>query len=84
MKKRSKALQKQFLTDTKLTPEQTMEFLENYKKMLFSIDQDRGSQAISIRIPKSLLESFKLVCQSKGIAYQTQMNHLIRDFLIKN
>ncbi len=82
MKKRNKVVQKQFLKGPRLTTEQTLQFIEDYKKIVFQSTQETGSQAISLRIPKSLLSAFKTHCQANGISYQKKIKELMRDFLI--
>lgn len=82
MKKRNKTVQKQFLKGPRLTTEQTLQFIEDYKKVVFESSQDTSSQAISLRVPKSLLSAFKTHCQANGISYQKKIKELMRNFLM--
>lgn len=82
MKKKKKAGLKPFLKGPRLTTEQTLRFLEDYKKVVFETDHDNGSQAISLRVPKSLLSAFKTHCQANGISYQKKIKELMRNFLM--
>jgi hypothetical protein len=62
-----------------VTPEQVIEFLENYR-MLFSSMREK-SQLISIKIEPSLLKAFKHKAKLEGLVYQTQIKKLMRDWL---
>jgi predicted DNA binding CopG/RHH family protein len=63
----------------KITPSQAAEFVENYQRMIHSVEDKRKS--ISIRIPVNLLDNFKLKAKSKGTAYQTQIVNLMREWI---
>ena len=67
----------------RLTPEETLNFIENAKKALWHSQISGPSQAISLRIPKSLLEAFKLKCKNKGLSYQTEIKNLMRQSLLE-
>ncbi len=80
MKNRKKGLQKQSLKSPRLTPEQSMEFVENFKKVVLASDQ-KGSTLISLRVPKSLLAAFKMKCLSENKPYQTEIKKLMAQYL---
>lgn len=51
-------------------------------KMSASIDDASGTQLISIRLQKSLIEDFKLIASlNKGIGYQTLMKQILQRFI---
>lgn len=62
-----------------MTPEQIIEFLENYR-MLFSTVPEK-SQLISLKIEPSLLKAFKRRAQLEGVPYQTQIKKLMKSWL---
>lgn len=77
---KAKDLKKEYLERCKgMTPDQIIEFLENYR-MLFSKTQEK-SQLISLKIEPALLNAFKQKAQLAGIPYQTQIKKLMRDWL---
>jgi hypothetical protein len=54
------------------TPEAILEFLESFRLMT---DTSGKSKLISIKIPRSLLESFRRKCELEQIRYQTQIKN---------
>jgi predicted DNA binding CopG/RHH family protein len=60
--------------------EAILEYLENFRLMQQSNDKTR---LISIKIPESLLASFKTKSALHDIKYQTQIKKLMRDWLEK-
>ena len=62
-----------------VTPDQIIEFLENYR-MLFSSTREK-SQLISIKIEPSLLKAFKRKAELEGVLYQTQIKNLMKDWV---
>lgn len=63
----------------KLTPTQTAQFLHDFAEVIHDIDQP--SQAISIRVPKNILNSFKVEAKHKGFKYQSLIVRLMRTWL---
>jgi predicted DNA binding CopG/RHH family protein len=63
----------------KMTPDQILEFLENYR-MLFSNIPEK-SQSIRLKIEPSLLKAFKCRTELEGTSYQTQIKKLMREWL---
>jgi len=55
-------------------PEAILEFLESFRLMN---DTSTKSKLISIKIPYSLLESFRRKCELDGVRYQTQIKTLM-------
>ncbi|MBZ0096341.1 MAG: hypothetical protein K8H75_13345 [Sulfuricella sp.] len=50
--------------------------------MADSIDEASGTQLISIRLQKTLIEDFKLIASlNKGIGYQTLMKQILQRFV---
>ena len=62
-----------------MTPDQIIEFLENYR-MLFSKIPEK-SQLISLKIEPSLLSAFKRKAELEGTPYQTQIKKLMKEWL---
>ena len=69
----------EYLEQTKdADPEAILEFLESFR--LLQGKQDR-SKLISLKVPESLLNSFRRRCELEGVRYQTQIKQLMRDWL---
>jgi predicted DNA binding CopG/RHH family protein len=64
----------------KMHPTQTLQFLEDFKALQQNIQSD-PSRLISIKIPQSLLRSFKTKANLQGTPYQTQIKRLMREWL---
>ena len=65
----------------KLTPEQILQFLEDYR-LLHASQQEGASKLISLKVPEHLLRSFRMKSEAEGVAYQTQIKNLIREWLL--
>ena len=46
-----------------------------------AIDASLGLQAISIRLPKSLIDAYKLIAAHHGIGYQPLMRDILQRFI---
>lgn len=80
MRKTIQFITKEYLERCKgMTPDQVIEFLENYRK-LFSKAPEK-SQLISLKIKPALLKAFKHKAQLMGVPYQTQIKKLMIDWL---
>lgn len=80
MKRPVQYFTKEYLERCKgMTPDQILEFLENYK-MLVSPPEEK-CQLISIKIEPSLLNAFKQRALLEGVPYQTKIKQLMRAFL---
>lgn len=67
----------------KFTPEQIIEFLENFRELQAGIEGAKNSKSklISIKIPANLLNAFRVLAQANGIPYQTQIKKLMKDWV---
>lgn len=79
-----KALQKfstQYLEECKkLSPEEIVRFLENFR-LLNGEQQNIKSKLISIKIPQNLLDAFKTKAAIHSVLYQTQIKKLMKDWV---
>lgn len=64
-----------------LTPDQILEFLENFQAL--SSEVPEKCQLISLKIEPSLLEAFKTKSKLSGVAYQTQIKKLMRQWILE-
>jgi predicted DNA binding CopG/RHH family protein len=62
-----------------LTPEQAIDFLESFQKMVHGIDEP--SKAISLRVPENILRAYKLKAKQEKRGYQTMMIEALRQGL---
>ncbi|MBA2726853.1 MAG: hypothetical protein H0U49_01605 [Parachlamydiaceae bacterium] len=62
-----------------LTPDQILEFLENFQKLMFGTAEK--CQLISLKIEPSLLKAFKFKSKLSGVAYQTQIKKVMKDWV---
>ena len=60
--------------------EAIVEYLENFRLMQ---QKNEKTRLISIKIPESLLESFKTKSKLNQVKYQTQIKKLMRDWVNK-
>jgi predicted DNA binding CopG/RHH family protein len=78
-----KALQKfsdEYLERCKdLSVEEKFDFIENFRLMHSEVHSP--SKLISIKIPEHLLAAFKQKAKLEGIAYQTQIKKLMKQWL---
>ncbi len=82
MKRPIQTFSKDYLDQIKnITPSQAAEFVENYQKMIHSVEVKR--KPISIRVPENILKNFKLKARSNGLAYQTQIIELMRKWVVE-
>ncbi len=80
MKKAVQFFSKEYLERCKgMTPDQIIEFLENYR-MLFA-KKPQKSKLISLKIDPSLLTAFKRKAELEGVPYQTQIKKLMMEWL---
>lgn len=81
-----KALQKftpEYLKECKkLSPEEILEFIENFKSIISQSQENDKSCLISLKIPQSLLSAFKTKAQINNLRYQTQIKKLMRDWVL--
>ena len=62
-----------------LTPDQILEFLDDFQKLISG--KSEKCQPISLKIEPSLLKAFKFKSKLSGVAYQTQIKKLMKDWL---
>lgn len=62
-----------------MTPDQIIEFLENYRILVSNTPEK--CKLISIKIEPSLLNAFKRKASLEGIHYQTQIKKLMRKWV---
>lgn len=65
-----------------MTPDQIIEFLENYRMLVSNTKQK--CQLISLKIEPSLLKAFKHKANLRGVSYQTQIKKLMKEWLINS
>ena len=64
-----------------LTPDQILQFLDDFQKLM--TETPEKCQLISLKIEPSLLRAFKMKANLSGVAYQTQIKKLMKDWLKK-
>ncbi len=74
MKKTKQFLKKQ----EKLTPEQTLQFLEDFSNLMHG--KDTPTKLISLRVPENILSVFKDKAKKMDLKYQSQIVKLMRDW----
>ncbi len=80
MKKTVQYFTKEYLKRCKdLTPDQIIEFLENYRNLVAKVPEK--CQLISMKIEPSLLSAFKQKAGLEGAHYQTKIKQLMQDWL---
>lgn len=80
MKKGIQYFTKEYLARcANLTPEQIIEFLENYRMMLSNIPEK--CKLISLKIEPSLLNAFKQKANLEGVHYQTKIKQLMKEWV---
>jgi len=76
----------QYFSDTYLeqcrnaSTENILEFLESFRLLQA---QPTRSKLISLKIPETLLGSFRRKCGLQDVRYQTQIKELMRDWLLR-
>lgn len=82
MKKAIQYFSKEYLDRcTGMTPDQIIEFIENYRNLVFSVSEK--CQLISMKIEPSLLNAFKQKANLHGVPYQTKVKQLMREWVQK-
>lgn len=62
----------------KLTLEQRLQFLEDFRKLN---ERQGPSKLISLKVPENLLTLFRNKCDLENIKYQTQIKKLMSEWL---
>ena len=60
----------------KISPEHTIRFLEDFRQLIAG--HDSATQLISMRVPKNVLDLFKLKAKQNNLKYQSQIVALMR------
>ncbi|AFY01354.1 CopG family antitoxin [Bdellovibrio bacteriovorus] len=63
----------------KISPEEAVEFIESFNKMIH--DKDEPTEAISLRIPANLLRALKTTAKIQDTKYQSLIVKFIREGL---
>ena len=63
---------------SELTPLQILQFIEDFRNLHFESHIRDKSVLISMKVPESLLRSFKLQAHLRGKRYQTWIKELMR------
>ncbi len=63
----------------KLTPEQILQFLDDFQQLM--AETPEKCKLISLKIEPSLLRAFQTKAKLSGVAYQTQIKKLMREWL---
>lgn len=81
MKKGVQYFTKEYIERCKeLTPEQIIEFLENYRELV--ANRPEKCKPISIRMEPSLLKTFKQKAELEGKNYQTKIKELMKEWVL--
>lgn len=80
MKRAVQYFTKEYLERCKgMSADQILEFLENYRILVSETPEK--CQMISLKIEPSLLNAFKQKAKLNGVHYQTQIKHLMREWM---
>lgn len=60
----------------RISPDEAMEFIESFKKML--LEKDEPTKLISIRIPENILNVLKTHAKTNGKKYQSLIVEILR------
>jgi len=67
-----------------ISPDEIIDFLENYRNLFAEFAElPEKCHLISLKVEPSLLNAFKQKAQLEGVAYQTLIKKLMRDWLQK-
>lgn len=80
MKKTIQYFTKEYLEQcSKMTPDQIIDFIENYRTLIAS--KPEKCKLISLKIEPSLLQLFKRKSQLNNIPYQTKIKQLMLEWV---
>lgn len=65
-----------------LTPDQIVNFLDQFRYVAHAGKRDKKSKLISIKVPDDLLEAFKMKARLQGRPYQSVIKELMRRWLL--
>lgn len=66
-----------------LSIEERLRFVEDFMKLV-SYSSNAKSKLISLKIQVDLLKLFRMKCESKKIAYQTQIKNLMKKWVLED
>ena len=73
----------EYLAQTRgLSAEEIAQFVESFRELQAA--NAETSKLISLKVPESLLNSFRKKCAVRGLKYQTQIKQLMRDWVESN
>lgn len=82
MKKALQKFDRQKLLDApKLTTDEAITFLENFRELAAAGGKTKSSKLISIKVPEALLAAFKAKAQTQNKPYQTLIKELMWQWL---
>ena len=68
----------------KLSTEEIVEFLDNFRLLHEKNQLSTKSKLISLKISEDLLKAFKTQAKLRGVRYQTWIKELMRDALVSS
>ena len=68
---------------SKLSTQEILQFLEDFKSLHQAAGKQR-SRLISLKVAYPLLQAFRVKCQLSGVKYQTQIKKLMEDWMEQN
>lgn len=63
-----------------MTPDQVIRFLDDFRRLQGS--RPARSRLISLKVPEDLLDAFRTRAELEGVAYQTQIKRLMREWVL--
>ena len=64
-----------------VSPEQTLTYLDDFRQ-LQQLNHTTASKLISMKVPETLLNTFRRRCELEGSKYQTQIKILMTNWLL--
>jgi len=84
MKKSIQFLTKEYLIEAqKMKKEEIIVFLDGYREMISQTQKD-SSILISLKVPRSLLGTFKAKARLSNVPYQSQIKILMKNWINNN
>ncbi len=66
-----------------MTPDQVIRFLDDFRQ-LHGVTARSKSRLISIKVPETLLNTFKMRAMLAGVPYQTQIKTLMKEWVTRS
>jgi uncharacterized protein (DUF4415 family) len=67
----------------RMSAEQILAFLEDYRALMTAAHDAEPSRLISIKMPPPLLRAFQAKCEVNGKKYQTQIKALMKQWILE-